>query len=91
MSVKVHIPASMRKLVQGRREVAASGATVAALIGDLDRQHEGLKAALCDETGRIRRFVAVFVDGVDTRALQGLETEVGLASEVDIVAALAGG
>jgi sulfur-carrier protein len=91
MSVRIHIPASMRKLAGGEREVMAIGETVEALIGDLDRQFAGLKDALCDETGRVRRFVAVFVDGVDIRALEGLQTTVGGESEVDIVSALAGG
>jgi len=89
--VTVHIPASMRRLVQGCSEVAASGGTLEAVIGNLDRQFAGLQDALCDETGRVRRFVAIFVDGVDIRVLEGLRTEVGPDSEVDIVSALAGG
>ncbi len=91
MSVRVHIPASMRKLTEGSREVTALGGTVEEVMADLDRRFPGLKDAICDETGRVRRFVAVFVGGVDIRALGGLQTTVGPDSEVDIVAALAGG
>jgi sulfur-carrier protein len=46
---------------------------------------------LFDETGELRRLVNVYVDGTDTRALDGLQTPVDGAREVRVIAAVAGG
>ena len=44
-----------------------------------------------DEHGELRRLVNVYVDGVDVRQADGLETALGHDSQVRIVAAIAGG
>ncbi len=47
---------------------------------------------LCiDEHGELRRLVNVFVDRVDVRGTNGLETAVDASSEVIVVTAIAGG
>jgi sulfur-carrier protein len=47
---------------------------------------------LCiDEHGELRRLVNVFVDRVDVRAREGLETALRADSEVIVVTAIAGG
>jgi sulfur-carrier protein len=72
-------------------EVSAGGATVAAIVEDLERNHPGLKERLCDEAGKVRRFVNIFVNGDDIRFLNNLETAVKDGDEVSIVPAIAGG
>ena len=88
---KVWIPAPLRKFTGGADEVAAAGATVAEIIDCLDRNHEGLKVRLCEEDGRVRRFVNIYVNDKDIRFLQGLDTPVGDNDELSIVPAVAGG
>ncbi|MCH8162143.1 MAG: MoaD/ThiS family protein, partial [Chloroflexi bacterium] len=46
---------------------------------------------ICDETGELRRFVNVYVDGEDVRFMSGLATELKADTEVSIVPAVAGG
>ncbi len=49
-------------------------------------------ADLClDEHGELRRLVNVYVDKVDARDGDGLETPLGADTEVRIVTAIAGG
>jgi sulfur-carrier protein len=91
VSVTVRIPAAMRHLTGGLSEVAASGETLEALLASLEATHPGIQRAVCDERGGLLRFVAVFVDGLDARTLQGLATPVPPDGEVDIVSAIAGG
>jgi sulfur-carrier protein len=69
---------------QGRFEVEA------ATVGEALR---GLPVAdlLLDESGELRRLVNVYVDGEDARRLDGLETSLEEASEVRVIAAVAGG
>lgn len=69
----------------------AAGATVAALIDDLETRCPGLRARLVDETGHLRRFVNVYVGDEDVRFLDGLATEVPEGAYVSIIPAVAGG
>ena len=87
----VRIPTPLRKLTEGKEEVAAAGATVRALLDDLDRTYPGLKARICDETGAVRKFVNIFVNEEDVRFLQGLDSPLADTDEVSIVPAIAGG
>ncbi|MBM4255653.1 MAG: MoaD/ThiS family protein [Deltaproteobacteria bacterium] len=91
MSVHVRIPTPLRRFTGGAEEVSATGATVAALVEDLERNHPGLKERICDEGGKVRRFVNIFVNGDDIRFLNNLETTVKAGDEISIVPAIAGG
>lgn len=93
MSVKVRIPTPLRSLTQDQDTVtvSANGSDLAAVIEELESSYPGLKARLCDETGELRRFVNVYVNGEDVRFLSGLATPVKAGDEVSIVPAVAGG
>lgn len=87
----VRIPAPLRKLTGGSSEVSAAGATVAALVDDLEASHPGLKERLCDASGSIRPFVNIYVNDEDIRFLKGPDTPLGEGDTVSIVPAIAGG
>lgn len=85
--MKVLIPQPLRPYT-GAAEVDASGATLDALLDDLNARYPGLKFRMVDEQGRIRRHIRVFVDGEQTFDLaQNLQSARG----VQIVQALSGG
>ncbi|MFN8544040.1 MAG: ubiquitin-like small modifier protein 1 [Candidatus Binatia bacterium] len=88
---QVRIPTPLRKLTGGADAVDAEGATIAALVADLDRRYPGMKDRICDEQGKVRRFVNIFVNGEDIRFLQNLDTAVKAGDELSIVPAIAGG
>ena len=87
----VRIPTPLRKLTNGKEEVKASGPSVAAVIADLDKQYPGLRERICDDQGKVRRFVNIFKNDEDIRFLQNLETPVKDSDEISIVPAIAGG
>jgi molybdopterin synthase sulfur carrier subunit len=91
MSVKVLIPTPLRNLTGNQAEVSAEGVTVADLIENLGKAHHGLKERLCDENGKIRRFVNIYLNEEDIRFLQGETTPVKPGDQVSIVPAIAGG
>ena len=92
MPVTVRIPTPLRKLTNEQDTVIADqSGTLAQLIDMLERQFPGMKERLCDETGELRRFVNVYVNGEDVRFLSGLQTTIEAGSEVSIVPAVAGG
>ncbi|MFB7665112.1 MoaD/ThiS family protein [Kitasatospora sp. NPDC056138] len=91
MSASVRIPTILRTYTGGAAEVTAEGATLAAVIADLDANHPGIAARILDDTGRLRRFVNVYVNDDDVRFDQGLETEIRDGSSVSVIPAVAGG
>ena len=91
MSARVRIPSQLRPLAGGASDVAVEGATVGDLLKALDAAHPGFHDRLFDESGKLRRFVNVFVGEEDMRFLQGLETPVPEGSTLSIVPAVAGG
>jgi sulfur-carrier protein len=89
--VQVKIPTPLRKYTAGSGGVEADGGTVAALVDDLERRFPGLKERICDESGQVRRFVNIFVNGEDIRFLKHLDTTLKAGDELSIVPAIAGG
>jgi molybdopterin converting factor small subunit len=90
-SVSVRIPPPLRKLTGGEEEVSASGATLAAVIEDLETRHAGIRGRLLDEENRLRRFVNVYVNDEDARFLKNLDTPLSAGDTVSVVPAIAGG
>ena len=91
MTIAVRIPTPLRKLTAGADEVAIEGATIGALIDNLEAAHPGMKERLCDENGEIRRFVNVYLNDEDVHFLEGRNTALKSGDEVSIVPAIAGG
>ncbi|WP_040788994.1 MoaD/ThiS family protein [Nocardia paucivorans] len=90
MSVTVSIPTIMRTHTGGEKRVEAKGATLAAVIEDLEANHPGLAERLLKD-GKLNRFVNIYVDDEDVRFSGGLDTEVAEGANVTILPAVAGG
>jgi molybdopterin synthase sulfur carrier subunit len=91
MPIKVLIPTPLRNLTGNAAEVAVEAGDVQALIQALDQAHPGLKERLCDEQGKLRRFVNMYLNEEDIRFLKGEATALKDGDEVSIVPAIAGG
>ncbi|MEZ5406360.1 MAG: ubiquitin-like small modifier protein 1 [Verrucomicrobiia bacterium] len=78
-------------MTQGKDTVEATGATLDALIQDLESRYPGLKNRVYDDAGQLRRFVNIYVNGEDVRFLQEKSTPLKETDEVSIVPAIAGG
>ncbi|MFN8598920.1 MAG: ubiquitin-like small modifier protein 1 [Candidatus Binatia bacterium] len=91
MPVNVKVPTPLRKFTAGSETVSGNGATVGALIEDLEKRYAGIRERICDEQGKVRRFVNLYINGEDIRFLQQLDTKVKDGDEISIVPAIAGG
>lgn len=85
--MKVLIPSALRSYTE-QGEAEASGATLAVVLADLDRQYPGIRFRMIDEQDRIRRHIRIFVNGGQAR---DLSHPLSVADEVVIVQALSGG
>lgn len=85
--MKVLIPSALRSYTE-QSEAEASGATLAAVLADLDRRYAGIRFRMIDEQDRIRRHIRIFVNGTQVRELS---QPLAASDEVVIVQALSGG
>ena len=95
MMVRVRVPTPLRKFTNGADEVNAQGNNVRALVEDLDRSFPGIKERICDESGKIRRFVNVnlrpyYAEGAKTHGFEIAE-QLGWNLPRHLVVASAGG
>jgi MoaD family protein len=91
MAVQVLIPTPLQKFTNDEANASVDAASVDALIDALDGRYPGLKARLCDESGKLRRFLNVYVNSEDIRFLDNQATALKDGDEVSIVPAVAGG
>ena len=91
MSQKVIIPTLLRRLTDNADAVEVDAATVRDILDRLDERYPGFRARVCEESGELRRFINIYVDGEDVRFLDNLATTVPERAEVSIVPAIAGG
>ncbi|MDY6783221.1 MAG: MoaD/ThiS family protein [Cyanobacteriota bacterium] len=91
MSVKVLVPTALQKYTNDKATLEVSGSNVSELIDALETHCPGIKARICDEEGKPRRFLNLYVNSEDIRFLQNTETQLKDGDEVSIVPAVAGG
>ncbi len=91
MAIEVRIPTILRSHTGGAKTVEGSGATLGALIDDLDGQYGGLKGRLVTDEGALHRFVNVYVNDEDVRFTGALDTALEDGDGVTILPAVAGG
>jgi molybdopterin converting factor small subunit len=85
--MKVLIPSPLLSYT-AQREVEATGATLGAVLAELDRQFPGIRFRMIDEQDRMRRHVRFFVNGDQ---VFDLSQPLRPRDEVVIVQALSGG
>ncbi|MBO2454781.1 MoaD/ThiS family protein [Actinomadura barringtoniae] len=90
-TVSVRIPTILRTYTGGESEVKAEGATLRAVVADLEASHTGISARILDDNGKIRRFVNVYVGDEDVRFADGLDTPTPEGAQISIIPAVAGG
>jgi molybdopterin converting factor small subunit len=93
MTVQVVLPGVLAPLAGGEKHLAVEpkGSTLGDVLDVLAADHPLLGRRIRDETGKVRRFVNVYVDGDDVRFAEGLATPVRDGSEVTVLPSVAGG
>ena len=94
MAIEVRIPTILRTYTGGEKAVNGDGASLSALIDDLEANHPGIKERLIeakDGTPDLRRFVNIYINDEDVRFLGGLEAELSDGDQVVVLPAVAGG
>ena len=90
MPIKVRIPTPLQKLT-GQGEVQVQAGSIKDMIAQLEKNFPGMKERICDDSGKIRRFVNVYLNEEDIRFLNQENTQLKEGDEISIVPAIAGG
>jgi sulfur-carrier protein len=93
-TVAVRVPTILRAYTGGESDVGVpvpDGATLADVVAALEAAYPGIAGRVVDDTGRIRRFVNVYVNDDDVRFSAGLQTPTPDGTRVSVIPAVAGG
>ena len=86
----VHLDSWLREFgPRGSEQVDAD--SVEHLLDVLEERYPRLRFKIRDETGHLRRYVRVFVDGDDVSGTTGVATSLRGARAIDILHSIAGG
>ena len=90
-TITVLIPGPLQPTVGGAAEIGVEAQSVRALLEALERIHPALHRSVCDETGRVRPHVNLFVNTEHMRDREGLDTPLRQGDVVYILPAVSGG
>ena len=87
----VYVPTPLRRFTGGQSKLDVQADNVGDVLLAVDDQFPGIAQKVLDDDGEVKRFINIFVNDDEIRALQGLDTPVRDGDKVSIVPAMAGG
>lgn len=91
MAITIHVPGMLRPYCEGAAELSLTAPSVRHALEQIERRHPSLYGSVCDETGKVRRHVNVFVNTTNIRDCEGLDTPLNPGDVVTILPAVSGG
>jgi molybdopterin synthase sulfur carrier subunit len=91
MSATVLVPGILRAYSGGVTELPVSASSVRGAFAEIEREHPALYRQLCDETGKVRPHLGVFVNTTHVRDRDGFDTRLAPGDVVTILPAVSGG
>ena len=91
MPTRILIPTPLRAYAGKQDAVEAEGGTVGELLENLTAQHADLRKHLYNDDGKLRSFVAIYLNDDDIRFLEKEATPVKAGDTVSIIPSVAGG
>lgn len=90
-TITIQVPGPLREAIGGASELEMDATSVRAVLEKLERSHPALHRSICDETGRVRQHVNLFVNTRHMRDRDGLDTPLSPGDVVTILPAVSGG
>ncbi|MBI2815403.1 MAG: MoaD/ThiS family protein [Acidobacteria bacterium] len=91
MAIKVRIPAVIARGKVGSDTVELAAGDLKELLNGLEVLYPGVKKSICDDSGKLNRFVNVYVNDEDIRFLGGDQYRFQDGDEVLLIPSIAGG
>lgn len=90
-TVTVNISGPLRAFCGGDDEMTLTAATLGDALVEIERVRPRLHRAVCDETGRVRRHVNVYVNDLHMAERGGLRTALADGDVITLLPAVSGG
>jgi molybdopterin synthase sulfur carrier subunit len=91
MSIKIILPTAFVRHTDGQKQLTSDAADLNALIADIDVKFPALSTQIKDETGKLRKFINIYVNDEDIRFLGGDTYAFQDGDEVMLIPSIAGG
>ena len=91
VTVTMVVPPPLRSCCGGASQLSLSAPTVRGALEWIERSHPSLYRSVCDETGKVRRHVNLFVNTSHVRDRNGLDTALAQGDVITILPAVSGG
>jgi molybdopterin converting factor small subunit len=82
---------ALKRFFPKLKDIPANGNSLPEIFKEIETTYPGLKSYVLDETGRLRRHVNIFIDGVMINDRDELSDSISPNSEIYILQALSGG
>jgi len=89
--ITLHVAGPLRTYCAGASQLPISAHTVRGALEDLERSQLALYRNVCDESGKVRKHLNVFVNSDNVRNLNGVDTALMPGDVVTILPAVSGG
>lgn len=91
MPVQIQIPTPLRPFTASEAEVEVEANSLSEAIRALVLRYPELQYRIYDSNQKRRPFINIYINSVDIRQLEGLETELNNGDSISIVPSIAGG
>jgi molybdopterin synthase sulfur carrier subunit len=65
----IRVPSPLRDYTDGAARISASGTTVAEILANIERAHQGMRFRMIDEQDRIRPHIRIFINQREVHSL----------------------
>ena len=90
-NITIHVFGQLREYCRGNEELSLSADNVRGVLQQLEREEPLLYRNLCDETGKVRRHLNVFINTENVRDLDGVDSTLAAGDVVTFLPAVSGG
>jgi molybdopterin synthase sulfur carrier subunit len=91
ISIKIILPTAFVRHTDGKKQLTSEAANLPGLIADIDQNFPALATQIKDESGKLRRFINIYVNDEDIRFLGGETYAFQDGDEVMLIPSIAGG
>ena len=91
MSVKIVLPTALARHTNGQKSFDSQAINLPGLLAEFDTKFPALSQNVKDDSGKLRRFINVYVNDEDIRFLGGDTHQFEDGDEVMLIPSIAGG
>ena len=91
IAIKIILPTAFVRHTDGKKQLTSEAKDMQGLLADLDGSFPALSTQIKDESGKLRRFINVYVNDEDIRFLGGDAYAFQDGDEVMLIPSIAGG